>query len=164
MKEIELTQGMVALIDEEDFDRVNQYKWHLSKTHKNKSYCEYQIYDGKGNRVRRYMHRFILNIVDKSIEIDHIDGNGLNNQKQNLRESNRNENMSNRTVNNKNNTSGYRGVYWHKAGNKWMASLQHKGKYVYLGLYEDKDEAAHAFDKKARELFGEFCGKLNFPD
>lgn len=153
MKEIELTKGYVAIVDDEDYERVNQYKWTLNKQ-KHTSYAKTRI----DNKVI-YMHRLIMN--EPNMKVDHIDCNGLNNQKDNLRLATNSQNSSNKSGLNKNNTSGYRGVRWRKDRNKWSAEITYNKQKIALGHYTDIKEAARAYNAKARELFGEFCGKLN---
>ena len=96
------------------------------------------------------------------MHVDHINGNPLDNRKSNLRICTNAENQRNRGVN-KNNTSGYKGVCWAKQNKKWKARIKHNGKLIHLGYYKDKEEAARAYDKKAKELHGEYA-YLNFPD
>ena len=142
MKEIKLTQGKVALVDDEDYERVSKYKW-----------CFDSGYAGRNKKLNNIdkMHRFILDLTDTELEVDHKDGDGLNNQKGNLRIGSHESNMHNKRRY-KNNKSGFKGVYWFKKDSKWGASIQHKKKRIFLGLFEDKEEAARAYDKKSREL------------
>lgn len=163
MKNIVLTKGYKAIVDDEDFEKVNKYKWQFSNTKKRgKGYAKNDsILQEDGSKKRMYMHRFILGIKDKNIEVDHINGDGLDNRKENLRISNKFTNGSNRSRNNKNNTSGYRGVYWSKKNKRWFASIQHKRKQIFLGYYDDKKDAALAYNRKAKAVFGEFSGELN---
>ena len=94
-------------------------------------------------------------------EIDHMDMNKLNNRRSNLRICDRSENQRNHRLQ-ANNTSGYKGVYFDKQANKWKAQIQHHGRNNHLGLFLTPEEAGHAYDTKARELFGEY-GRYNFP-
>ena len=107
------------------------------------------------------MHREILGITDPKINVDHLDGDGLNNQRSNLRVCTDSQNGANRGKQ-KNNKSGYKGVHWNKKTKKWAAQIQYHKKVLNLGYYSDIIEAAKAYDKKALELFGEFA-RLNFP-
>jgi len=165
-----------VLYDAEDHDKVSAHTWSAKKDYtKNKdkfyAYTTVPHPDGgwycppDGRRRRRrtilHIHRLITG-APKGMDIDHINGNPLDNRKSNLRICTHTENMRNRGAN-KNNTSGYKGVGWHKKGKKWGATIKHNYKSVYIGLYEDKEEAARAYDKKAKELHGEFA-YLNFPD
>ena len=102
---------------------------------------------------------FILNLTNLPC-VDHKDRNSLNNHLSNLRWCTRKENNQNRSKN-KNTSSVYKGVFFNKNNNKWCARIQHNGQKIHLGFYVDESEAAHAYDRKAKELFGVFA-KLNF--
>ncbi len=151
MKKIPLTQGRFALVDDEDFDRINQFKWNLYDNGK-------FTYAVTNHSLR--MHRVVMH-APKDKEVDHRNHNGLDNQKHNLRVCTKNENQHNRRLN-ANNASGYKGVCWHKRINKWQSYIRFQSKRIFLGYFADKVEAAKAYDKKAEELFGEFAC-LNFP-
>ena len=151
MKEIQLTKGKVALVNDADYERLNKMKWyfHYMKNN-NTAYAARWI---AGSIV--LMHRFILNPAKDQV-VDHIDGNGLNNQRENIRICTKSDNQGNRAKN-KNNTSGYKGVHFYKRINKFRAQIKLYGKDIYLGYYNSPIEAARAYDAKARELFGEFA-------
>ena len=102
------------------------------------------------------MHIFILGFKG----IDHIDGNGLNNQRNNLRKATHQENMMNRQSN-KNSSSQFKGVHWYERTNKWQARITFNQKRISLGYFTSEIDAAKTYNKKALELFGEFA-KLNF--
>lgn len=163
MKKIKLTQGKFALVDNEDFDFLNSFKWYYLKNAFNKN--GYAVRNSpRKNRYRQplRMHRIILNI-QKGVMCDHIDGNGLNNQKSNLRICNNTENSRNRTAKGKNNTSGYKGVGYlrGKSGQTYIrAEISYNKKTCHLGLFKTTKEAAIAYNRKAIELFGEFA-RLN---
>lgn len=158
MKVIYLTNtNKTTLVDDEDYEKLSQYKWYISS-------CGYALRKGrklKGEKQGKaiYMHRLILNLVDSNRLTDHVSGNRLDNRKLNLRACNRQENAANSKS--RKGTSKYKGVYWHKKGKKWVSGLKPKGKYVYLGCFDDEIEAAKAYDNKVKELFGEFA-KTNF--
>lgn len=160
MKQIKLTQGQFALVDDEDFEYLNQFDWGAVKGH-NTYYAKKSGYD-KGKKPQIKMHRLILKITDSKTLVDHKDGNGLNNQKNNLRSSNKSQNGINRGPQ-KNGTSQYKGVSWIAKSNKWMAKITINRKQIYIGCFSDIIECAKAYDKKAKELFGEFA-YLNFKD
>jgi len=164
-----------VLYDAEDHDKVSAHRWRAQKDSKNKDkfyvstniphpaggwYCS-----PNGHRQRRQatlsIHRLITE-APKGMHVDHINGNPLDNRKSNLRICTHAEN-SNNTGPRKNNTSGYKGVYWAKRNKRWLAQITHNGKQVYIGHYKDKEEAARAYDAKAKELHGEYA-YLNFPD
>ncbi len=154
VKEIKLTRGKVALVDEEDFDKLNKYKWSAWKD-KNKNI----FYAMGGNRLR--MHRVIMGDI-KGVAYDHINGDGLDNRKSNLRIATTQQNNMN-TIPRKGGSSKYKGVCWHKRKKKWMSRIGYNYNIVHIGYFDDEVEAALAYDKKAKELFGEFA-RLNFPD
>lgn len=130
---IPLTQGKFAIIDDDDFEKVNIHKWCLKKTSHN-------LYAKRGcNKKTIHMHHLILEPKDEHI-VDHINGNGLDNRKQNLRLCTHGDNMKNIKIR-KDNLSGVRGVHWDKNAKKWFCQLQHNGKKIYLGLYKDLEEA-----------------------
>lgn len=108
------------------------------------------------------MHRFILNIIDRCIEIDHINGDSLDNRKENLRVASSSQNANNKVKLSPKNTSGYRGVTWDKHSQKWMAQIYKNNKRTNLGRFDTKEEAAKVFDSAAKKMYGEFHGKLNF--
>lgn len=160
MKQILLTKGQFALVDDEDFEYLNQFKWCAVKG----SNTYYAIKSGynKGKNPQIKMHRLISKLNDSNILCDHKDNNGLNNQKENLRISNKSQNGMNRGPQ-KNGTSKYKGVSWFAKANKWMAKITLNRKQIYIGYFEDITDAAKAYDEKAKELFGEFAW-LNFRD
>lgn len=159
MKKIRLTQGKYALVDDEDFNYLNSFKWHSTKITKSAKTC-YAVRNQRQNGIKKNitMHRFLMNFpVGK--QIDHKDGNGLNNQRENLRICNSSENHRNGKIR-VDNTSGYKGVTWHKKNKKWQTGLTVLGKYIFIGMFDGKKEAAMAYNKEAKKLFKEFA-KLN---
>lgn len=170
MKKINLGKNHYALVDNEDYKILKNYTWAYDKHSNNRYYARTRFYKHKRIKPIR-MHRLVLNIIDPRIKIDHKDGNGLNNQKKNLRICNDSENGMNRDKQ-INNTSGYKGVsylYKYYKGIKsirkkpWLAQICINQKYNYLGYFYTAKEAALAYDKKAKELHGEFA-RLNFPN
>lgn len=89
------------------------------------------------------MHR-VINATPAGLDTDHINGNGLDNRKKNLRTCTRSENLANQTRMSLGNTSGARGVTWHKRGHKWQAQIRRNKKYIYLGLFDTVAEASRA--------------------
>jgi hypothetical protein len=160
MKEVQLSKGFVAIVDDEDFDELNKRKWYAGKCG-NKIYARADI-GPAASRSRLFMHRIILDVTDKKLKVDHVNGNTLDNQKSNLRLASQKENIRNRNGTRIGNTSGYRGVWFHKINSKWIAEITVDNKKISLGSFSDKEDAARAFDKAAKLYFGEFCGKLNF--
>jgi hypothetical protein len=159
MKKIPLTQGQFALVDDEDFEELNKHKWQANKS-LHTYYAVRSFTVSKKIRINIKMHRQILGITDSKIKCDHIDFNGLNNQRYNLREATHLENMLNRKSK-INSSSNYKGVYWRKDNKIWGAKINLKGNQIHLGFFLDEIEAAKTYDKKAKELFGQFA-YLNF--
>ncbi len=156
MKRIPLTQGKFALVDDEDFDKVSQHKWSARKT----GYVWYAMTNIPTRNTKRrqkllLMHRFIIK-TPTGMETDHKDRDGLNNQKSNLRWATSAQNSANKKRQ-ENNTSGYRGVSWKTQNNKWQAAIQYCRKCLYIGLFDTKEEAAKAYNSKAKELHGEYA-------
>lgn len=141
-------------IDDEDYKIIKNYKWYITKSNG----LEYAITRSCGSTVK--MHRLILQVFDRSIHVDHINHNTLDNRKCNLRSCNIGDNCRNQRIC-KLNTSGYKGV--HKSKNKWRAVIGHNSKHLHIGYFKSKEDAAKAYDEKAKELYGEFA-YLNFPD
>ncbi len=165
MREIKLTQDKVAIVDDEDYALLSTISWHAWYNKNNgQFYAHHSVYQkGKNPTVIR-MHRYLLSVTDRSIHVDHENGNTLDNRKENLRISNRKQNARNRTREHKNNTSGYRGIRKTTVNktNPWSVQIRINGKATTIGYFTTAEEAARAFDKAAKEHYGEFCGKLNF--
>lgn len=150
MKKIILTRDKIALVDDEDYDKINKYQWHCAVTMKGSYSAESRI---NGKLIK--MHRFILNVKE---EIDHKDNDCLNNQKSNLRICTRSQNMAN--TSSRGGTSKYKGVYWNKDMNKWAAQIKFNYNAFVIGFYKDENKAALMYNKWAKFHFGEFA-KLN---
>lgn len=148
MKEIQLTRGLVALVDDEDYELVTQYKWHASKRGPNLWYAAvgHPLFGGS-----RYLHRFIVG-AKAGQQVDHIDRNGLNCCKSNLRIVTHSQNMMNRGPK-AGSVSRYKGVCWHRHYQKWYAQISSK----CIGYYDDVHEAARAYNEAAKKLHGEFA-------
>lgn len=155
MKEIQLSQGKVALVNDEDFEWLNQWKWCAAK--RGQTFYATRLAPGRKGAI--HMHQLLVG--NGTQRVDHKDGNGLNNQRLNLRPATHQQNMFNQRTY-KNNTSGYKGVTWQKDCGKWRAQIGMDGKKQYLGLFTNPEDAACAYDAKASELFGKFA-RLNFP-
>jgi hypothetical protein len=160
MKKIELTQGQFALVDDEDFEYLNQWKWYVAKG-KYTNYAQ-RMDRSSGKRKTVRMSRVILKTKTGFVS-DHKDGNGLNNQKSNLRNCTRHENAMNKRIANRGKTSIYRGVSWYSRYKKWKACILSGKDRKHIGYFDNEIEAAKAYDKKAISCFGEFLGELNFP-
>jgi hypothetical protein len=153
-KEIQLTQGKVAIVDDEDFEYLNQFKWHTLKL-AGKFYVGRKLTVSKCKRNQIFMHRFIMK-PDKGMVIDHLDGNPLNNQKNNLRICTHSENMRNCKIS-INNTSGFKGVSFVKKNNTYKSAIKLNKKTIYLGYYIDPIDAARAYNEAAVKYHGEFA-------
>jgi len=150
MKEIQLTQGKVTLVDDEDFEYLNQWRWHVS----NDNYARRTIYNDKLFKAL-FMHREIMK-VSKGLLVDHINGNSLDNRKLNLRICTNSQNLRNR-LKNINNTSGYKGVRLINSTKKWRAQIWLNSKYYHLGLFNNIKDAARAYNEAAVKYHGEFA-------
>lgn len=155
MKKIPLTQGQFAIVDDEDYEKLSQYKWYAHKT----SYGTYMAVRAKrfGRQVRHIsMHRQILGLKkgDGKI-IDHINHNTLDNCRCNIRICTQSQNLQNMKPR-KNHSSIFKGVYWNKKAKKWHAQIRNYGQLIHLGLFNSEIKAAKIYDKAARKLFGEF--------
>ncbi len=148
MRYIELTQGKHAIIDDEDFDLVNVYTWCALKKGGN-----WYVSSHKHNKIL-YIHRLIMN-PKKNEQVDHKNGDGLDNRKQNLRICNNQQNAFNAKGRQK--TSKYKGVSWFKQTKRWRTVIMLNKKQIHIGYFEDEIEASKAYNKKAKELFGEFA-------
>ena len=154
---VPLSQGKFATVDPEDYEWLSQWKWSLRKA----PYTSYAVRGTKinGKWTTIIMHRLIMN-AQKGQEIDHINHNGLDNRKCNLRFCTRSQNIMNTRP--KRGTSKYKGVSWCKMTQNWLSCIMMDGEYINLGYYDDEIDAAKTYDDKAKELFGEFAC-LNFP-
>ena len=154
MKEIPLNHGLIALVDDKDAEKILSLgPWHASKDRWTFYACK-TLYQS-GRKVTTRMHTAITGLP----YVDHINGNGLDNRRENLRGATPSQNAMNRGVQ-VNNTSGYKGVT-EKRG-KWRAQIQVQGRCVYLGTFIDAADAALAYDTTARLEHGEYA-TLNFP-
>lgn len=158
--EVPLTQGQHALIDEEDAQMVMQYRWSVRRGR----HTWYAVsYRGRGRHARPvFMHRLLMGLEGRrarSVEVDHVDGNGLNNTRANLRLATRAQNARNHRRSAAN-TSGYMGVSWHAGSRTWCVQIRAQGRALRVGLYRDLDDAARAYNEAARRYYGPFA-RLN---
>lgn len=158
MKEIPLTQGMTAIVDDEDYETLMQWKWRYYNLPTGK--MGYAI---RGMRKGRktatiLMHRIILNTPHGYVT-DHINGNSLDNQKENLRVATKAQNHYNASKH-RHNTSGFKGVYWCKDRHSWRAQITANRKQIQLGRFKNKFEAVITYNAAATKLHGEFA-RLN---
>lgn len=157
MKEIKLSQqgkykGMyVALVDDEDYEELNKFRWSVSKWG-DVFYAIRRSLSESGGPSTTQMHVQIMGCKN----IDHVDGDGLNDQRYNMRKCTKQQNNMNMRSN-KNTSSIYKGVSWGKRDKRWTAQITINKKCIHIGSFKDEIEAAKAYDKKAVELFGEFA-------
>lgn len=149
---VTLSRGMIALVDDEDFPIVSQFRW-LAHWTGGRWYARHERRMGNGQRLRLYMHRFLV----EGVEIDHADGNGLNNLRSNLRPADRSTNAAN-AGQRSDSSQPYKGISMRPSG-RWRAQLQGK----CLGTYDTPALAARVYDAAALAEFGEFA-RINFPE
>lgn len=155
-----LTKGLFALIDQEDLPKIQAWKWHISfRKRDHTMYAARSITLPDGRRSKIMMHRVILETPGF---IDHKDRNGLNNTRENLRPATPGQNNHNIGKPKHGVTSRYKGASWHPKAQKFQATIRLNGKNIYLGLFRDEADAAWAYDRAARQLFGRFAA-CNFP-
>jgi HNH endonuclease len=157
MKTISLTKGFSAIVDDADFEWLMQWEWHCIVNKRNK-YAVRSLHGIRMHGIR--MHRVIIN-APSGILVDHIDGNGLNNQRSNLRLCTNAQNMRNMKISPRG-TSQYKGVQWRKDHSKWQTSIMSNYRRYHIGYFTSEVEAARAYDAAAIRHFGEFAC-LNFP-
>ena len=153
MKKIPLSQGKFVLVDDDDFDYLNQWKWHYKS-------CGYAVRNSRlsDNMCKDkliLMHRVIMGTPD-GLEVDHINRNKLDNQKFNLRNVNSQQNKMNKSPQS-NGKSQYKGIYWHNQRKKWVAKIKAEGRQISLGLYHKEADAALAYNLAAIKYFGDYA-------
>ena len=148
-KKILLSTGEYTIVDDEDWLFLVGFTWSIS----NSGYAQTRI-DGK----KQYMHQIVAERVgiDCSNEIDHVNRNKLDNRRCNLRAATSSQNSCN-SKRHCDNTSGIKGVCWHKSGQKWAARIMVEGKHIHLGLFNTKEAAAFAYQEAAKKYHGEFA-------
>ena len=157
---IQLTNGMTALVDDDQFDLLMQYRWSAVSFRGGKYwYAGFMPWNGGGKRRTIFMHRMIAN-PPAGLVVDHINGNTLDNRVANLRVCTRGQNAINRKKSTTPTSSVYKGVSWSK--NAWQAAVCVGQKHQYLGRFKSERDAAIAYDVAAAKVFGEFAN-LNFP-
>lgn len=150
VKEIKLTQGKVALVDDIDFGALSKYSWH------------YNIHGYAKSRIKKdgiwklyYLHRLVMD-AKKGEYVDHINSDKLDNRRCNLRICTNQQNASSAKLG-KNNITGFKGITWDKSMEKWKAKIMFNWKTIHIGAFDTKIDAAKAYDKAALKYFGEFA-------
>jgi len=155
---LKLTQGKHAVVDIADYPVVSGYRWHAIKMPR-RYYASTHIRTNDGKQTLLQIHRLLL---PDAAEVDHIDHDGLNNTRGNIRACTHAQNHMNQRKS-ENCTSQYKGVCRHKATQKWQSQITLNRVPVYIGRFATELDAAHAYDASARKHFGEFAC-LNFPE
>jgi hypothetical protein len=164
VREIPLTHGMVALIDDEDYGEVSRYRWHAVQKRGGRTwYAMTNLRRADGKRTTIEMHALILGKDPEGRQVDHRDGNGLNNRRENLRYATMSEQRRNAPAR-RNNKTGFKGVTLHyQATGLYVAQIGTKARRLTIGYFSSAEQAARAYDDKAREWFGEFA-RTNFDE
>jgi len=146
MKQIKLTKGKFAIVDDDMFEYLNQWKWHYV----NSGYAYHSFKELNWKHIA--MHRLINN-TPEGFETDHINKNKLDNRKINLRTVTTSENQHNRSIS-KTSTSGVKGVSWHKRDRYWQSLIRINGKRIYLGSFKNIEEANKIYQETERRYYG----------
>lgn len=152
---IPLSQGKFAIVDTADFDWLNQWKWTVIHQTPNSPWYAYRPFLIDGKRVNVRMHRLIIN-APNGVEVDHRDGDGLNNRRSNLRFATRQQNACNRKAN-IGNKSGAKGVFWYKRTKMWRVAIGIKRKQIHIGYFKTKAEAIEAYRKASMQFHRDFA-------
>jgi len=153
MKTIPLTRGKFAIVDDSDLEWLSQWKWCVQDRNKYTSYA-IRGFHLNGKLVGVRMHRVIMG-AEPGQQVDHKNGNGLDNRRSNLRIASHSQNGANRRRQ-RNNTSGFPGVSWHIRRKKWQVRIKVNQKQIYLGIFDDLSTAVAKYNNTARDLFGDF--------
>lgn len=158
MKEIALTQGYVAIVDDEDYEKLSEHKWHAAvrptSDGRRTAYAMRRV-TSNGERKLVFMHHEILGACGV---VDHINGNPCDNTRSNLRLATHSQNNANSTPR-ANCSSQYKGVCLHRHSGRYVAYINHNKKRIHLGCYGNEVDAARAYNEAAVILFGAFCRK-----
>ena len=151
MKKIKLTRGAYTIVGDADYEKINKFKWFYTG-----KYAVRWKRLSKDMRKMWYMQWDIVGNPPKGFETDHINGNKIDNRRNNLRIVTHSQNQINRKMP-QNNTSGFKGVCWDKIKQKWRADIKLNYKRIFLGNFKNKSEAARAYNKMAEKLYGKLA-------
>lgn len=160
-KSIPLTRGFVAVVDDEDYQRLSVHPWHANVKNHGRVYAERFSRHPDGRKTSIRMHREILG-APPGVDVDHRDRDGLNNRRANLRLATNSQNRANSKKRADGVTSPYRGVHLHKRLGKWAAQIRVDGDHRHLGVFAAAEDAARVYDAAAFAAWGDFA-RLNFP-
>ena len=159
---IRMAQPRYAKVDPADYKRLREYEWFTMKG-KNTFYARGRVAISKtGKEKLTSLHQKIIE-VPKGMVVDHINHDGMDNRRANLRAATRAQNIRNRKKFAKSSGSKYKGIYWKKKTRKWEASITFERKKIFLGCFRNEVDTAKAYDRAARKYHGEFAS-LNFPE
>lgn len=148
---IELTQGQIAVVDDEDFEYLSQWSWYARRSGE-VWYAARSVWKPK---TMIHMHHVVATRMGLDFDtVDHINGCGTDNRRENLREATQKQQCENRKS-----VKGRRGVHWHKATSKWRAMIEHNGKRIHLGLFEEWDEAVLAREQAEEQYYTHAVGR-----
>ena len=158
MKIIELSRGMSAKVSDKDFIYLNKFSWYAHHGHSSNLWYARTDWQLNGKHKHVFMHVLLAERIGIK-HVDHMDGNGLNNQRSNLREADNRQNSSNKKlyINNK---TGYKGVFWRADRCHYKVTISANGHTIYIGSSKDKIEAAKMYNKAAKKYHGKFA-RLN---
>lgn len=160
MKEIPLKYGKITLIDDVDFEKVSNFRWYASNHHPRSYACSSTYNPENQKSIHFYMHRIIMN-AKRGEQVDHINGDGLDNRRSNLRLCSNQQNRFNMRPR-PGYSSKYKGVYVEKKTRKWVAQIRLNDKTTYLGAFAKEIDAALTYDNAAKKHYGGFA-HTNFP-
>lgn len=161
-KQIQLSKGKYAIVDDEDFEYLNQWKWYVNSSGYAVRSENFKTESGKISARTIRMHRVVMR-APQTHEVDHRFGNRLDNRKANLRVCTRSENNMNKPLLPKNST-GFKGVMWHKRNLRWVSRIKVNGKLIHLGSFTCKIQAAKIYNEAALKYHGEFAHLNQIPE
>lgn len=155
-KEVHLTKGYVATVDDEDYELVKRHTWRVQVRKSGNAYAITHIRRPDGKQTTLSMHRLIVGVTDAKVQVDHINGDALDNRRVNMRTCTNAQNQRNKGTTS-GNVSGVKGVSWHKRDNRWQANICVNLKSIHLGYFDIKSDAVAAYQIAAIKHHGEFA-------